>query len=38
MPESRILYPPEFRQQMVELVHLGRSTSSLVRKIGGEIP
>ncbi len=25
MPESRILYPPEFRQQMIELVRSGRS-------------
>ena len=32
MPKSRIAYPPEFRQQMVELVRSGRSPSSLAKE------
>lgn len=29
MPRSRVAYPPEFRQEMVELVHAGRSPEAL---------
>ncbi len=32
MPTSRIPYPPEFRQQMIELVRSGRSPSSLANE------
>ena len=32
MPKSRIPYPPEFRQQMVELVRSGRSPGSLAKE------
>ena len=32
MPESRIAYPPEFRQQMIELVRSGRSPGSLAKE------
>ena len=32
MPKSRIAYPLEFRQQMVELVRSGRSPGSLAKE------
>ena len=32
MPKSRPPYPPEFRQQMVELVRSGRTPESLARE------
>ena len=32
MPNSRIPYPPEFRQQMIELVRSGRSPGSLAKE------
>ena len=32
MPKSRIPYPPEFRQQMIELVRFGRSPGSLAKE------
>ena len=32
MPRSRKPYPPEFRQQMVELVRAGRTPEELSRK------
>ena len=32
MPKTRIAYPPEFRQQMIELVRSGRSPSSLAKE------
>jgi transposase len=32
MPKSKPPYPPEFRQQMVELVRAGRSPSELSRE------
>ena len=32
MPTSRIPYPPEFRQQMIELVRSGRSPGSLAKE------
>ena len=32
MPESRIPYPPEFRQQIIELVRSGRSPGSLAKE------
>ena len=32
MPKSRIPYPPEFRQQMIELVRSGRSPGSLAKE------
>ncbi len=32
MPRNGRRYPPEFRQQMVELVRLGRSPGSLARE------
>ena len=32
MPRSRIAYPPEFRQKMVELVHAGRSPEALAKE------
>jgi transposase-like protein len=31
---SRRAYPPEFRQQVVELYHAGRSTTELARDFG----
>jgi transposase len=31
---SRRAYPPEFRQQIVELYHAGRSTAELARDFG----
>lgn len=34
MGKSRRAYPPEFRQQMVELYHAGRSTSELSQDFG----
>ena len=33
MPKSRIPYPPEFRQQMVELVRSGRSPGALANEV-----
>jgi transposase len=32
MPKPRKSYPPEFRQQLVELVHAGRSPESLAKE------
>ena len=32
MPKSRIPYPPEFRQQMVNLVRAGGSPSALANE------
>jgi len=32
MPRSRVAYPPEFRQKMVELVHAGRSPEELAKE------
>jgi transposase len=32
MPKSRPPYPPEFRRQMVELVHAGRTPEELTRE------
>jgi len=32
MPKSRPPYPPEFRRQMVELVHAGRTPEELARE------
>jgi transposase len=32
MPKSKPTYPPEFKQQMVELVRSGRSVDSLARE------
>jgi transposase len=32
MPRSKPTYPPEFKQQMVELVRSGRSVDSLARE------
>ena len=32
--KSRRAYPPEFRQQMVELYHAGRSTTELAQDFG----
>ena len=32
MPKSHFPYPPEFRQQMVELVRAGRSPESLAKE------
>ncbi len=32
MPKSRPPYPPEFRQQMIELVQVGRTPESLSRE------
>lgn len=32
MPKTRPPYPPEFRQQMVELVRAGRSREELARE------
>lgn len=32
MPKSRPPYPPEFRRQMVELVHAGRSPEELAKE------
>jgi transposase len=32
MPKSRPPYPPEFRQQMLELVRAGRNPNSLARE------
>jgi len=32
MPKSRPPYPPEFRRQMVELVHAGRMPEELARE------
>ena len=32
MPKSRIPYPPEFRQQMIELVRSGRSPGSSITR------
>jgi transposase len=32
MPKSRRSYPPEFRRQMVELVHAGRRPEELARE------
>ncbi len=32
MPKSRAPYPPEFRQQMIELVRAGRTPESLSRE------
>ena len=32
MPKTRAAYPPEFRQQMVELVRSGRSPEELARE------
>ena len=32
MPRSRQPYPPEFRQQMIDLVRLGRTPESLSRE------
>ena len=34
MPKSRPPYPAEFRQQMIELVRVGRSPSQLSREFG----
>ncbi len=34
MPRSRPPYPPEFREQMVELVRVGRSPTELAREFG----
>jgi len=34
MGKSRRAYPPEFRQQMVELYHAGRSTTELAQDFG----
>jgi transposase len=34
MGKSRRAYPPEFRQQIVELYHAGRSTTELSRDFG----
>ncbi len=32
MPRSRRPYPPEFRQQMIDLVRVGRTPESLSRE------
>ncbi len=32
MPRPRRLYPPEFRHQLIELVHTGRSPESLAKE------
>ena len=32
MPRSRVAYPPEFRQKMVELVQSGRSPEALAKE------
>ena len=32
MPKSRIAYPPEFHQQMIDLVRSGRSPGSLAKE------
>ena len=32
MPRSRVAYPAEFRQKMVELVHAGRSPEELEKE------
>lgn len=32
MPRTRVPYPPEFRQQMIELVRAGRTPESLSRE------
>jgi len=32
MPRSRRLYPPEFRQQLIELVRAGRTPNDLARE------
>ena len=34
MPRSRSPYPPEFRQQIVELVESGRTPAELAREFG----
>ena len=34
MNQRRGAYPPEFRQQMVELVRLGRKPSDLAKEFG----
>src|SRR5262249_35608914 len=36
MGKSRRAYPPEFRQQMVELYHAGRSTTELSQDFGAD--
>ena len=33
MPTRKAPYPAEFRQQMAELVHVGRTPSQLVREV-----
>ena len=33
MPKTRFAYPPEFRQQMIELVRSGRSHGSLACRV-----
>ncbi len=33
MPRTRPAYPPEFRQEMIELVHSGRSPESLAKVV-----
>jgi len=35
--KSRRAYPPEFRQQMVELYHAGRSTTELAQDFLGQM-
>lgn len=32
MPRSRRIYPPEFRQQLIELVRAGRTVAELARE------
>ena len=32
MPKSRLIYPPEFRRRMIELVRAGQSPEALSRK------
>jgi transposase len=34
MPKSRVPYPPEFRQQMIELVHAGGNPEELAQEFG----
>ncbi len=38
MPRTRTAYPLEFRQQMIELVHAGRTAEELSREFEGDVP
>ena len=38
MPKSHAPYPPEFRQQMIELVRAGRTPYELAREFSANDP